>query len=185
MGASGEDDLAGVSGMPLENLPQSTTDIAIDALIGAVDAGHASAWAMDLVALGHLDIDTVELAGLGKADGPRAEALLPTIAARIGLDLADRPLLLRWIERHFLKSYATAVLTEMDLIECGAAVWARLDRADAGPNPFQIYRELGELISAETGGRDLDSLDRPNRRAWVVNHLAADGAFDRAGLELP
>ncbi|MES2033664.1 MAG: hypothetical protein V4466_05770 [Pseudomonadota bacterium] len=172
--------------MPLENLPQSTTDIAIDALIRKVDVGHASAWAMDLVALGHLDSDTVELAGLDGADRPRAEVLLPAIAARIGLDLDNRPVLLRWIERHFLKNYLGGVLSEMDLIDCGAAVWARLDAADGTmTNPFHIYNDLGELIATETGGRDLDSLDRPNHRAWVLNHLAADGAFDRAGLELP
>lgn len=172
--------------MPLENLPQSTTDIAIDALIRKVDVEHACAWAIDLMALGHLDADTVELAGLDRTEWQRAGTLLPIVAKAIGLDLEDRQMLFRWIERHFLKNYLTGVLSEMDLIDCGYAVWARLVAVDDDlPNPFRIYNDLGDLISVETGGRDLDSLARPDRRAWVVNHLIADGAFDRTGLELP
>ncbi len=170
----------------LENLPQSTTDIAIDALICKVDVEHASGWAVDLMALGHLDPDTVELAGLDKTDWQRAGTLLPKVAKGIGLDLEDRQLLFRWVERHFLRNFLTGVLSEMDLIDCGYAVWARLIAFDDDlPNPFQIYNELGDLISIETDGRDLDSLARPDRRAWVLGHLVEDGAFDRAGLELP
>ena len=172
--------------MPLENLPQSTTDIAIDALIQKVDVEHASGWAVDLMALGHLDPDTVELAGLDKTEWQKAATLLPKVAKGMGLDLEDRQVLFRWIERHFLKNYLQGVLSEMDLIDCGYAVWARLVAVDDDlPNPFRIYNDLGDLISIETGGRDLDSLARPDRRAWVLNHLVEDGAFERAGLPNP
>jgi len=170
----------------LENLPQSTTDIAIDVLIQKIEVEHASGWAADLMALGHLDADTVELAGLDRTEWRRAGELLPKVAKVVGLDLEDRKMLFRWIERHFLKSYLEGVLSEMDLIDCGYAVWARLIAADEDlPNPFRIYNDLGDLISIETGGRDLDSLARPDHRAWVLNHLIEDGTFDRAGLELP
>lgn len=171
--------------MPLENLPPSTVDIAMDALLGHVDVEHASAWATDLVALGHLDEHTMALAGLHATDWLGGETLLPVVAGRIGLDLKDRQTLLRWIERHFLKNWLAGVLSEMDLIDCGHAVWARLAAVDAADNPFRIYNDLGDLISIETGGRDLDSLKRPDHRAWVVSHLTADGAFDRTGLDLP
>lgn len=171
--------------MPLENLPPSTVDIAMDALLGHVDVEHASTWATDLVALGHLDEHTVALAGLSPTDWLGGETLLPEVAGRIGLDLKDRQTLLRWIERHFLENWMSGVLSEMDLIDCGHAIWARLVAVDDQPNPFRIYNDLGDLISMETGGRDLDSLNRPDRRAWVENHLLTDGAFDRTGLELP
>ncbi len=172
--------------MPIENLPQSTTDIAIGALTKAVDVERAAGWAVDLMALGHLDEETVELAGLDGTEWQRAGELLPKVAARIGLDLADRTALLRWIERHFLSNYLAGVLSEMDLIDCGYAVWRRLQAVDIDmAMPFLIYHDLQDFIYMETGGRDLDSLERPDRRVWVVDHLTADGAFDRTGLELP
>lgn len=172
--------------MPLENLPQSTVDVAIDALVRKVDVEHASAWATDLMVLGHLDEETVELAGLDANAWQRVGKLLPKVARKVGLDLEDRQMLFRWIERQFLENYIAGVLSEMDLIDCGYAVWARLIAVDDDlPNPFRVYNDLGDLISIETGGRDLDSLPVRDRRAWMLGHLAADGAFDRAGLPIP
>lgn len=169
----------------LEELPDSTADIAMSILMRDVDARRASDWAVDLMALGHLDEATVDLAGLDKTDWQQVRPLLARVAAVIGLDLDDRDMLFAWVERHLLKNYLSGLLSEADLIDCGFAIWSRLVAVEDPDNPFRIYNDLGDMVAMRTGGRGIEDLSTPDVGAWVIEHLEADGAFDRTGLTRP
>jgi hypothetical protein len=169
------------------DLPDSTADIAIGLLNGRTEMEGAIAWAGDLLVLGLDDDVVVRLAVLDRNDWQVADSLVQAVARLVGLDPTERPALYRWIERSLLQAYLGGALDESDLIDCGYNYWSRLLDSQEGPaNPFLIYNDLGDRVSIETGGRDVDALRaQVDPRRWVIAQLIEDGAFDRTDLPIP
>ncbi len=170
---------------PTLALPESTGLIAIHLLRQARDSEAAISWARDLWQQGRDSADIVALSVLSTDEGTEADRLLKRIVGEVGLN--EPTSRHYWIERWLLRHYLLGAWTEADLLREGYEVWVQVMESDAvdRDNAFSIYNELGDLAHLELGHWDLGMLPPKVVRAWVLQRLTADSAFDRAGLEPP